>query len=66
MKIGDVIICRRPVSWGKKAFYGIVVEYEPNLDGEEIDWALILWGNDTMTWEDVECSLEDGTFEVIK
>ncbi len=65
MKVGDMIICRKPAPWGKKAFFGIVIEYLKESAASDTDWALVLWGNDTMTWEDIECSLEDGTFEVI-
>lgn len=66
MKIGDLIIRRRHVPWGRKLVgFGIVVDYNVNTSPPDVDWALIFWGNDTMTWEDVKCSMEDGTFEVI-
>ena len=65
MKVGDMILCRKPAPWGKKTLFGIVIEYQAEGICSDTDWALVLWEDDTMTWEDVECSLEDGTFEVI-
>ena len=63
MKVGDMILYRKPAPWGKKAFFGIVVEYQGKvLHG---DWALILWGDDTMTWEDVHYNLKDTIYELI-
>ena len=65
MKVGDMMLYRKPAPWGKKAFFGIVVEYQGKVRAPEGDWALILWGDDTMTWEDADCNLENGTFEVL-
>lgn len=59
MKIGDLIIYRKIVSWGKKAFYGIVIDLH-GLDA----WAEILWSDGQLTWEDIEASAVDA-FEVI-
>ena len=65
MKEGDLIIYRKPAPWGKRAEFGIVIEFNPETACSDTDWALILWGDDTMTWEDAVCNLEDKTFEVI-
>ena len=66
MKVGDMILCRKPAPWGKRAVFGIVIEFNPSSNKcSDPDWALILWGDDTMTWEDADCNLEDKTFEVI-
>lgn len=66
MKEGDLIIYRKPAPWGKRAEFGIVIESLPSSNKcSDPDWALILWGDDTMTWEDADCNLEDKTFEVI-
>ncbi len=60
-KKGDVIRCR-----GQKT--GLIVEIDA-LDlgkgNRKYIWARILWEDDTMTWEDLECNFEDKIFEVI-
>ena len=68
MKEGDLIIYRKPAPWGKRAEFGIVIEFNSSSNKglcSDTDWALILWGDDTMTWEDADCNLEDKTFEVV-
>ena len=60
-KEGDVIRCR-----GTKT--GIIVEIDALDLGEKnrkYIWARILWEDETMTWEDLECNFEDKIFEVI-
>ena len=66
MKVGDLIIHRRPAPWGRKLVgFGIVIEFQKESCYTDTDWSLILWGDGRMTWEDVECSMEDGAFEVV-
>lgn len=62
MNIGDAIIHRKSVSWGKKAHFGIIIDMKMDID---TIWALIMWSNEKTTWEDLKTNVEDSTFEVI-
>ncbi len=67
MKVGDLVIYRKLVSWGRKVqAIGIVVNIDSfGTFSHEPEWAEILWSNGQMSWEEWAPSIEDRTFEII-
>ena len=58
-QVGDLILCR-----GEKK--GIIISLDfDDVCNHKIIWACIFWEDNTHTWEDLLCTLEDNIFEVI-
>ena len=65
IQVGDMILYRKSVDWGKQAHLGLVIDLDHAVND---DWILVLW-SDTgrMTWESLDDNSchEFHSFEVI-